>query len=58
MITIKFDIELPKGCGYCPLVDEEFNYCHGTLCGAAWECDNYDEIRPKWCPLVEVKDET
>lgn len=58
MIKIEFDIDLPKGCHYCPLPDEEFNYCHGRLCSSAWECDNYDEIRPEWCPLIEVKNET
>ena len=58
MIKIEFDKEMPQGCDYCSLMDEEFHYCHGRLCSVAWECDDYYEIRPNWCPLIEVKNET
>lgn len=58
MIKLEFDIPMPKACIDCPLKDEEFHYCHGRLCSAAWECDNYEEARPRWCPLIEVQDET
>ena len=57
MIKLELDIPMPKACIDCPLQDEEFHYCHGRLCSAAWECENYEEARPKWCPLIEVKEE-
>ena len=58
MIKLEFDISMPKACIDCPLQDEEFRYCHGRLCSTAWECNAYYEIRPNWCPLIEVQDET
>lgn len=51
MIRIDFDIDMPQSCDYCPLLDEEFHYCHGRLCSTAWECDDYKTKRPEWCPL-------
>ena len=59
MIRIEFDIELPKNCYTCPLIDDEFDYCHGHLEAKAWElADNYIKgtNRPNWCPLIEVKE--
>ena len=56
MIRIDFDIEMPQSCDDCPLQDEEFHYCHGRLCSAAWECDEYKEKRPQWCPLYSQCD--
>ena len=47
MIKLELDISMPKACIDCPLQDEEFHYCHGRLCSAAWECENYEEARPK-----------
>ncbi len=57
MIQINLDIKMPRSCKDCPLRDEEFHYCHGCLCSLAWECDNYKEARPEWCPLIEVRKE-
>jgi len=55
MIRIELDIKLPQSCEDCPFQDEEFHYCHGKLCNLAWECDDYKEARPEWCPLLEVR---
>lgn len=55
MIRLELDTDMPQGCDYCPLMDEEFHYCHGKLCNLAWECDDYKEVRPEWCPLLEVR---
>lgn len=57
MIQLNIDINIPNGCNYCPLQDEEFHYCHGRLCSSAWECEEYSEERPFWRPLKEIKDE-
>lgn len=58
MIQLNYDISMPESCFNCPLVDEEFHYCHGRLCSTAWECDAYKEKCPSWCPLTEVSNET
>jgi len=55
MIRIDLDIKMPDSCDDCPLQDEEFYYCHGRLCSAAWECSDYRNTRPEWCPLLEVR---
>lgn len=55
MIRIDLDARMPQGCDYCSLIDEEFHYCHGRLGGAAWECNDYKETRPEWCPLTEIR---
>lgn len=58
MIRIELDIELPKDCLACPLIDDEFDYCHGHLGAQAWELSdhNHDYTPPAWCPLIEVKE--
>lgn len=57
MIRIEYDIELPKNCFDCPLLDDEFNYCHGHVKeNKAWELDDYQyNGKPDWCPLIEVR---
>lgn len=57
MIRIEYNIELPKDCYACPLIDDEFDYCHGHLEAKAWELSDTinDHKRPDWCPLIEVR---
>ena len=57
MIKIEYDMKMPKSCAACPLIDEEFDYCHGHIEYKAWElADLYiqDKVKPDWCPLIEV----
>lgn len=61
MIQINFDMKMPKTCSECPLYDEEFYYCHERIVYQAYEVQDmvrHDKDRPKWCPLIEVKNET
>ena len=49
MIRIELDMEIPISCSTCPLVDEEFYYCHGKRDYNAWELNEiyrYDLPRP------------
>ena len=57
MLQINYDMNMPKTCSECPLVDEEFYYCHGHKEYNVWEVQDiyrYDLDRPFWCPLIEV----
>ena len=60
MIRIEYDIELPKDCYTCPLIDDEFDHCHGHLTTDSSELRPYLRTtlytRPDWCPLIEVKE--
>ena len=59
MIQINYDMKMPDNCWDCPLVDEEFNCCHGHNQYIAWELDKYNKGgKPDWCPLVEVRYES
>lgn len=55
---IIIDMEMPKNCQECRMVDEEFAYCHARNEINPWEIwDEQDKEteRPSWCPLIEVK---
>ena len=58
MIILKIDDDMPKSCRECRMPDSEFMYCHGIEVHA-WNVEDYMEkqIRPDWCPLIEVKNE-
>ena len=60
MIRIEYNIELPKDCYACPLIDDEFDYCHGHLTTDSEELRPYlrttSHPKPDWCPLIEVKE--
>ena len=60
MIVIKTEMkELPKRCSECSALIEE-NYGDLTCGGGnsfGYGKDTLPEIRPEWCPLIEVKDE-
>lgn len=61
MIKINYNIDMPTTCSECPLLDDEFYYCHGRITYKAWEVQDiarHDKSRPEWCPLIEVNDET
>lgn len=55
---IKINMEMPRNCKNCRMVDEEFIYCHAKGDIQAWECwhdlDNGEDKRPSWCPLIGV----
>ena len=59
MIRIEYNIELPKDCYACPLLDDEFEYCHGHLATDSRELRPYlrtvPYTKPDWCPLIEVR---
>lgn len=53
-------MKMPNNCVCCPLMDDEFNYCHGHYESDrdrdCWELDDYRyEGKPNWCPLKEIK---
>ena len=54
---IIIDIKMPKSCRNCPMPDSEFMYCHAKE-ARVWNVENYmdNNVRPDWCPLIEVKD--
>ena len=57
MLQINYDMDMPKTCSECPLIDEEFYYCHGRKEYSVWEVQDiyrHDLDRPSWCPLIEV----
>ena len=60
---IMIDMEMPKNCNECRMVDDEFEYCHGkevTHSRSDWlELNDYtkNKTKPDWCPLIEVKNE-
>ena len=59
---IQIDIDMPKGCAYCPISDVQLDFGDLVLlCHINPECcdvTEYEEKRPKGCPLKEVKEET
>ena len=56
-IMIKINMDMPKNCKTCHMMDEDFIYCHAKKDINAWECwnklDNGEDARPSWCPLIE-----
>ena len=49
MVLIK-DLEIPFSCDRCRLLNRHYNECRVT-----WKkVSNYEERKPKWCPLTEV----
>ena len=57
MLQITYDIKMPNNCVCCPLMDDEFDYCHGHIAdNCAWELTDYQHGgKPNWCPLKEIK---
>ena len=58
MIRIEYDMKMPESCAECPLIDDEFYYCHGHIEYKSWEVEDIykcDKTRPDWCPLIEVR---
>lgn len=54
---IQIDIEMPKNCYQCPLVDDLYHICKilpGT-CEIRKDVEQSIDGRSKFCPLVEVK---
>ena len=54
---IAIDIKMPKSCRDCLMPDSEFMYCHAKEIHT-WNIEDYMDknIRPNWCPLIEVED--
>ena len=62
---IKINMEMPKSCYDCRMVDDEFGYCHavdvialgkrGHYNGELWKYED-NHTKPEWCPLIEDKD--
>lgn len=50
---IQIDMEMPKGCGECPMRDESYGFC--ALMGVYVYEDSL--LRADECPLREVDDE-
>lgn len=50
---VYINMEMPKNCLDCRLVDVEFSFCHGV---DSYDTGNHntDKERPEWCPLVEI----
>lgn len=51
-MSVLIDIDMPKNCGECPLIDDDIDI--GLYC--QYYC--LSENRPTWCPLREVPDES
>ena len=55
------DMEIPTNCAHCPMV---VITVEGARCGTETGKDKkicadslyFDDFRPKWCPIKEVKD--
>ncbi len=47
--ALRFDFKVTN-CHECPLQDKR-----GTCIPGQWECVQYLNSRPRWCPLVEVE---
>ena len=57
MVKITYNMGMPENCYSCPLMDEEFYYCHGKIGSKAWELkgiSRFEPSRPSWCPLKEI----
>lgn len=62
MIAIK-DIDMPRTCGVCPFRTADVNWNLGCdICARLGKKNPYDmsvhKERSKYCPLVEVKDDS
>ena len=48
---VMLDIDMPKGCWYCPCYDGENGFCKVTL-------NSVFRDRPQNCPMKELPDES
>lgn len=56
MITIKLNVEMPKGCKDCPLYDDRWDYptCYATQSSRGYNFDIFNKRMPD-CPIVVEK---
>ena len=53
---IQIDMEMPKNCGLCQFrVRQLYGTCQCTA-KRGWHIITNENIRPSWCPLIEVKE--
>jgi hypothetical protein len=57
MSVIVKGMAMPPSCYFCALTDTSFIRCEAFRPTKLLE-DDCEERRPKWCPLVEVEDDT
>lgn len=53
MSVIIKDMKMPPSCYFCSLADASFIRCEAFSPTKLLE-DDFEERRPKWCPLVEL----
>ena len=55
MIILIKGMEMPKNCAECPCLRRDCkDIVHGYMCNITLGIRKNLDMRPKWCPLVEV----